>query len=502
VWLALVCSQPSFAQEKKEHPESPVFKDKKTQSPSMHVEPSDITYQLWQAFQLTRKAHAGDILAQHELGIRYLLGKGLQADTARGAYWIQRAAAQGLGSARFNLGILYYHGWGVPWNPFEAYKNFLSCAQQGMVDAQFVMGQFLSDNLVVPRNFNEAYTWVKKAADAGYEPAKKSLKELEKRASQYTDSARTAATDSSSFQLVLLGFDEDSTKVDEALLLRSAFQSGGEEMRRALGITKMLETGAVDSVGVEDIQHAAEAGSPEALTLLGRCYERGISVGKDIVMASLYYVRATRLNSPRAPELLWTLVQSNGFAAQLKSRVARGEADAEFVWSSLFALGYDLGLVAAGVPRLTDQQALKLLEKAALREHRPSLIELGSCYYVGRWVRADLTKAQEMWKQAATLGSDEARVRLAIANVRQENPVTNYDEAIRILSAAVDSGSVLAEVGLAYCYETGRGVPVHFSNAAKLYRAAAQRGSQDGYRALRRMHDEIRPEGEEFRIRE
>ncbi|MEK9135639.1 MAG: tetratricopeptide repeat protein, partial [Bacteroidota bacterium] len=184
--LLLLAPSPCLYAQKntKDHPNSPVFKDYRKDRPSPLLIQSDVTYRLWQTFLLERQANAGDVLAQHELGIRYLTGKGVSADTAKGAHWIQRAAAQNLAPAQFNLGLLFYHGWGVEWNPFSAYKYFLTAAKRGLVEAEYVMGQFLTDNLVVPRNWNEAYRWVKLAADSGYAPAKETLKELDKRMAQ------------------------------------------------------------------------------------------------------------------------------------------------------------------------------------------------------------------------------------------------------------------------------------------------------------------------------
>jgi TPR repeat protein len=59
---------------------------------------------------------------------------------------------------------------------------------------------------------------------------------------------------------------------------------------------------------------------------------------------------------------------------------------------------------------------------------------------------------------------------------------------------------VLAEMALGYCYETGTGVLQRKGEAAKLFRSAASRGSLDAFRALKRMHDELRPASAEFRI--
>jgi len=65
-----------------------------------------------------------------------------------------------------------------------------------------------------------------------------------------------------------------------------------------------------------------------------------------------------------------------------------------------------------------------------------------------------------------------------------------------------EDGSVLAEVALGYCYESGRGMSPRIAEAVRLYRVAARRGSLDAYRALRRLHDEHRPSDAEFVIRE
>ena len=63
-------------------------------------------------------------------------------------------------------------------------------------------------------------------------------------------------------------------------------------------------------------------------------------------------------------------------------------------------------------------------------------------------------------------------------------------------------GSLLAEVAIGYSYEHGIAVAPSKGNASRIYRRAAYRGSQDAYYALRRMHDDIRPEGEEYRTTE
>ena len=509
----LLINEMSFGQS---HPNSPVFKDYRSSPFTSFLEASDATYQLWQGFMLVRQANAGDVLAQHELGLRYLTGKGFTADTIKGAFWIQKAADRNLVTAKYNLAILQYNGWGMQWNPFTAYKNFRTCAEKDMPEGEYVLGQFFGDNLVVARNWETAYMWVKKAADAGLEVAKEALPEFARRTSRGmlgasgADTKKGTQRDSTvqrppaqgqTLDLVFLDFAEDtSNHASDATLLRDALRNSNTAVRTALGLRDTAKsTIEVDSAGLQTIRNAAEAGSPEALTILGRCYEKGIAIRKNLVMAASAYVRAIRLDSPRASELLWNLIQQKDLVDQIVKGATSNDPEAQFAWASMFALGFNPGMFHPRV-QLTDDQALRMLQSAAARDHVQSIIELGLNYYAGRWVKQDYAAARALWKRAVTLGSAEAELRLAVTVVREDEDLASDSTAVDLLQKAMQDGSVLAQVMLAYCYENGRGVPQNKAEAVLLYRAGAQRGSQDAYRSLTRMYDEIRPGDAEFRI--
>ncbi|MBX2991420.1 MAG: sel1 repeat family protein [Bacteroidetes bacterium] len=510
VVVALAASSAlAFSQsDRKANPNSPVFKHYRPPTTAPILEQSDATYQMWQGFQVMQKANAGDAVSQFELSIRYLTGRGFKADTTKAAYWSQRAADRNHLLARYNLGIFKFNGWGTEWNPFEAYRDFRFAAERNLPEAQFVLAQFFTENLVVAQDWNEAYRWVKLAADSGYAPAKESLKEFEKRGirppadsanRQTSDGTVTQRTSSSGgIQLQFLNFSQDTIKAPSDSVLfedavKAAMLSNDKSVQRIFG---SLNGGAnrfeLDTAAFRLLEQSAEAGSPEALTLLARSYDRGVHAHKDIIRAAFFYIRAIRLDSPRSSRLLFDLIQRREFFDLLRQRVNRNDAEALYVWACLIALGYDR--------QLTEAQAFQMLERAVAQNHSQAMIELGLCYYSGRWTSRDESKADEMWRRAARLGNAEATVRRAVMNIRSGSD--DLATSIPILSNVAASGSVLAEVALGYCFETGTGVTKSVSEAARLYRSSAQRGSQDAYRALYRLHDAIRPQGNEFVIRD
>jgi len=487
-----------------------VFKEHRAPSLNL-IRRSDESYELWEEFKLMEKANNGDASAQHELGIRYFLGRGFGVDTVKSAYWIQKAADQGMVMANYNLGIFLNNGWGVPWNPFKAFEHFQYAAKEGMPEAEYVYASILTDNLVAPQNWTEAYRWMKKAADAGFQPAKEALVEFEKRGEVHPDSSdtssvasvRTVANKDSALVLpthswkpVLLDFsNETATEKDELAFLKNMLQKGSPELKYALGISSLdLDKLVADSTLLVLIENAADVGSPEALAVLGRFYEKGIIVKKNLMMAATEYLRAIRLEFPRAPALLWNVYQNKKFIQQVHSLVLEGNADAEFVCAGLISVGFDT--------ELPPEESFKLLVKAAAQHHIQGMIEIGLCYFSGRGVEKDREKGVKYWKEAAALGSREAQIRLTATNLISDLHLQEYAASIPELDSAAHKGSLLAQVALGYCYETGTGVAPSKPEAVKLYRESAYRGSQIAYYALKKMYDELRPDSAQFKIKE
>lgn len=483
------------------------YKTKKQHvSPTLIIDQSDLIYDLLESFDLVRKANDGDPRAQHELGIRYFVGRGFQADTVKAFLWISRAAARDFLRAHYNLGVFYNNGWGTPWNPFQGYRHFRIAAERNMPEAEYTVALILTEDLVVPRDLDEAERWLTKAANQGLEPAKSALRELheqrrEQERAQRSDSAAASAIglqDTTGFKIPSFMFLEEQSDslsdIENPENLERLFRDRGPQLMKALGIPEeAIDTTKRGPPPEQLIQKTANLGSPEARILLGRCYELGRGCPQDHLRAAIHYLGAVRLDSPKAARLLWELTRNSDILSVSSQRAKAGDNDARFVLSGLAALRLD-------VP-ITDEQSAQLLEQAGQQDHVESLLELGVRYSSGRTVSQDRDKAIELWQRAAALGSREADVRLAASKIfgsSAEDP----SGLLKALFAYASEGSSLAEAALAYCYESGFGVPSNTAEAVRHYRRAAGRGSETAYLALRRLYDEIRPEDREFQIDE
>lgn len=487
---------------------SEAYKKKGFSRHSPLLKPKYPSYDLAETYVLREKAKKGDPFAQHELGIRYIIGIGVPIDTINAAYWIGKAASKNLPAANFNFAIMEHGGYGTEWNPFNAFKNFKVAAESGMEQSQYIIGLMYTDNLIVSKNIPEAIKWLEKSADKGFEESKNVLKEFEKKGLYSSkDSSKSTLGDESDniekemyssvvvdeYQLDYYSFDDDSlTESEEKEMLNDILFSKKDELKKILKVNKDIElTSKEDTSAIGVINYASNSGSPEALLIKGRLLEYGLGLKTDMIAAASNYLKAFRLGSFKAAESLLKISQRNNFYAALEKKVKSDNADAMYVWAGLIALGLDYSL--------TEQQAFDLLKKAEKQNHINSIIELGLAYYSGSIVEKDSLKALSYFESAAKLGSSEAKVRLAYVKI-QDIEASDKTDYLSTLNFNSKQGSVLAQAALAYCYEKGIAVEMNKGKAANLYRQAAQRGNEAAFNSLRNMYDEIRPSDEEFVI--
>lgn len=491
--------------------ESLAFKNKRPQQKAPYFYRPDLAYQIWQKFKLTQEANAGDPLAQHELGIRFLLGEGIPADTSQAVYWLKKAADQNLTSAKYNYAILLINGIGVPWDPFTAFKLFQSAANDGMVQAQYVVGILYTDNLTVKRDYNLAYYWIKKAAENDYEPAKEIVAKLEPRTTKQivdsllnksiTEEEKNPIPDpsenlTSSLGLVFIDFETISDSViaiTDSMFIEDISNMGTDSLSKILLTDKPRNLRElVNPKNIEILSILAENGSPEAQTTLGRFYEKGIYFKKNLIDAAVYYYRALRNDSPLGTQLLWQLSQNTDLSTQVQMESEAGNNIAKFVWYGLTSINFD--------NRIVMSDALNLLEESASAYYLPAMVESGLNYYTNRFGRNSTQTGLSLWKTASQLGSTEAEIRLTASRVLDSFETYSKTEDFKKLKKAADNGSLFAMVTVGLCHLKGLGTKKSIPEAVENLRMAAQRGSRFAYEELKRIYDERRPDDSEFII--
>ena len=491
--------------------QSLAFKNKRPQQQAPHFYRPDLAYQIWQKFKLTQEANAGDPLAQHELGLRFLLGDGMPSDTAQAVYWIKKAANQNLTSAKYNYAILLINGIGVKWDPFTAFKLFQSSANDGMVQAQYVVGILYTDNLTVKRDYNLAYYWIKKAADNEYEPAQKIVAKLEPKASKtvvdslLSDTAKPEEKNpipdpsenlTSNLGLVFIDFDsisDSAVTVTDSMLIEAIEIIGSDSLSKILLTDKPKDLKSLATKrNVEILNLLADNGSPEAQTILGKMYEQGIHYNKNLVDAGVFYYRALRNDSPAGTYLLWQLFQGEDFLNLVQKESDNGNVVARYLWYGLTSIGFDR--------RIAMSDALNLLDESANVYYLPAMVESGLNFYSNRFGRYNPVTGLNLWESAAKLGSEEAKIRLTASRLFDEFDSYNKSEEFKQLKKTANEGSLFAMVSIGLCYEQGLGTAASKQEAVTYFKMAAQRGNRFAYEELKRIYDQIRPDDPLFLI--
>jgi hypothetical protein len=129
--------------------------------------------------EIFRRAEEGNAYWQNKLGIMYYNGDEITQNYSLAAYWIQKAADQGLYSAQFNLGMLYFNGEGVIQDYQKAYALFQKAAVQRSINAQYMLGKMYYIGLGIKRDVEKSYMWFNIAASFGHKKAKEERDRLQ-----------------------------------------------------------------------------------------------------------------------------------------------------------------------------------------------------------------------------------------------------------------------------------------------------------------------------------
>ncbi|MEQ1669747.1 MAG: caspase family protein [Hyphomicrobium sp.] len=198
------------------------------------------------------------------------------------------------------------------------------------------------------------------------------------------------------------------------------------------------------ALAVKLYTEAAAEGLPAALYRVGRAYDKGRGVSKDLLEAARWYERAADAGYPAAMAALGTM--------------------------------HEFGEGAA--PNLVE--ALRLYRAAADGGDVAGITSLAYLYSQGKGVAKNSAEARRLYRLAADKKHPRAMYNLALMDLAGEGARPNTASALGLLEAAAGYGHAAAYVELARIYDRGRGVARNPARAAETALKAVQAGRTEG----------------------
>ncbi len=460
-------------------------------------------YPLLVAFVLQKKAAENDPFAQYELGVRYLLGVGIVADTVKSISWFKKAASQKFPPALYAMGDFHNRGIGVKWDPFRAFEYYREAANMGIPGAQVNYGFFFTDNLVVNADLNKAYFWIKTAYDQGIKKLKPILLKLIKYGAMPINNQNKKKSSVYYFNKNK-GENIDDIEIDDKFAFEENIDSipnNREKLEKLLNSKKDklieltgLESDSIKSFqknfsGLQIVKLASKYGSPESFVFLGKMHQTGTVLKKNKILAAEYFLRAIRNGADKASKPLIDLLSEKDFSTELNKQLQLNIPSAYYVKAGLITQGLEISFL--------NEKPKIFLKQAASQNHIPSIIELG--VLLSR-EKDSLNKAITFYEKAIKLGSIEAEIQLKVLNIITKQSTHTLKQDLEFLKKASLMGSVIAQATLGYCFENGIGVEQNYYKAIRNYRNASSRGNRIAHSAIINIYNKFRPNKPEYKI--
>lgn len=355
----------------------------------------------------------GDVQGQVSLAMMYKNGYGVEQDYNEALKYYRMAANKGSAMAQFNIADMYENGIGVVQNYSEAARWYKIAAQNGNSRAQYNLGLFYEIGLGVKEDFDEAMNYFKLSYEHGYKEALQNYIYLET-------------------QLNLLKNQKKSLFPEAMKVFNKKSYNEAFEFFKTL----------------------AKQEDEKAQNMLAKMYENGLGCNQDYKEAIKYYHLATGNGSSAAQANLHKLYikleadlnptlqsalnafESKDYALAIKifqNLVKNGEQKSFYYLGKIYEDGlgtqknageslkyYVLGVKSGDkkaalaleqkyLDNQNYQNAIKCFTIAAKQNSAVALRHLGFIYYMGLGVEVNRSKAEQLLKQAAKLGDNEAK---------------------------------------------------------------------------------------------
>ena len=331
----------------------------------------------------------------------------------------------------------------------------------GNVEAMYILATNYLYGIGVEVDLIQAHTYLKKAVDKGFEPAKGMIESV---FADKGNSVELAPEFKEDIYLAFKSMCQDADKgIPAALHMKSMFRLSDDtddfRFRRA----------------VKEQELACQQDYVPALHSLGVVYYKGNRIkgkqqeGFSMIMraAEKEYIPALRTMMGIQPEMVYPII---------KQMVEKEDVDGEAFY--MLSQYYANGIVVDE----NGQEAIKLLEKAAAKKVHDAYYNLGLAYEFGRLgVKKDIKKAVEYYEQGVASDDADCMVNLGcILETSKEYP-NDKNRAFELYCKAAEKEKGYAYNNLGTCYKRGIGTDVNKEKALECYTKAADMQCMEAY---------------------
>ena len=230
---------------------------------------------------LRRAAEAGLPVAQRNLGMAYLTGTGVEADSKEALRWLNTAADQGDPGAWSSLGYAYASGTGVERNDETAVQWYERASNSGLGRSTLALARFYETGRGVAQDMDKAVELYRAAFDQGETAAAERLGTL----------TIEGALDGKIAPQRSLPWVAAAARAGQPEALEW-LQNRADDMPGAalhLGLIALEGDAADTKAAAAWLEQAAQGGLTEAQFQLGTLYSTGNGVAQDYVQAHKWF---------------------------------------------------------------------------------------------------------------------------------------------------------------------------------------------------------------------
>jgi hypothetical protein len=256
--------------------------------------------------QLKAKAEEGNLDAQVSLGRAYELGNGVPKSDQQAVKWYRAAAEQGNANAQNSLGLMYRSGRGVSSDKVEAVGWYRRAARQKDASAMFNLGTAYYNGDGVSIDDVASFAWFLLAQDFGSLPAVDAVKRMTDEAGNRQANAFEKIGD-----MYQKGDDLPKSYNDAVNWYRKAAESG--EAGVQIKLANLLLHDTTGTANYDEVhrlcEKAAKQNSPPGAYCMGKLYQQGLGVERDLPKAAAWFSEASKMGladaALRLGEMYW-----------------------------------------------------------------------------------------------------------------------------------------------------------------------------------------------------